>query len=57
MTNIINGGEHADNKVDIQQFMISRFGAKTVKEAIRMGAVVSITWQSAEIEGLQHCSW
>lgn len=40
MMNIINGGEHADNNVDIQEFMIQPAGAKTVKEAIRMGAEV-----------------
>lgn len=40
MMNIINGGEHADNNVDIQEFMIQPVGAKTVKEAIRMGAEV-----------------
>ncbi len=38
--NIINGGEHADNNVDIQEFMIQPVGAKTVKEAIRMGSEV-----------------
>src|SRR5471032_2805032 len=40
MMNIINGGEHADNNVDIQEFMIQPIGAKTVKEAIRMGSEV-----------------
>ncbi len=40
MMNIINGGEHADNNVDIQEFMIQPVGAKTFKEAIRMGAEV-----------------
>ena len=40
MMNIINGGEHADNNVDIQEFMIQPVGAKTVKEAIRMGSEV-----------------
>ena len=40
MMNIINGGEHADNNVDIQEFMIQPVGAKTLKEAIRMGAEV-----------------
>jgi enolase len=38
--NIINGGEHADNNVDIQEFMIQPVGAKTLKEAVRMGAEV-----------------
>ncbi|MCL2896416.1 phosphopyruvate hydratase [Brenneria tiliae] len=40
MMNIINGGEHADNNVDIQEFMIQPVGAKTVKEAIRIGSEV-----------------
>ena len=40
MMNIINGGEHADNNVDIQEFMIQPVGAPTVAEAIRYGAEV-----------------
>lgn len=40
MMNIINGGEHADNNVDIQEFMIQPVGAPSVKEAIRMGSEV-----------------
>jgi len=40
MMNIINGGEHADNNVDIQEFMIQPVGASTLKEAIRMGSEV-----------------
>ncbi len=40
MMNIINGGEHADNNVDFQEFMILPMGAKSFKEAIRMGAEV-----------------
>ncbi len=40
MMNIINGGEHADNNVDFQEFMIMPVGASTFKEAIRMGAEV-----------------
>ena len=40
MMNIINGGEHADNNVDIQEFMIPRVGAPPVAEAIRYGAEV-----------------
>ncbi len=40
MMNIINGGEHADNNVDIQEFMIQPVGAKTLKEALRVGAEV-----------------
>jgi enolase len=38
--NIINGGAHADNSVDFQEFMISPHGAPTFAEAIRMGAEV-----------------
>ncbi|MDR6981505.1 enolase [Rheinheimera pacifica] len=40
MMNIINGGEHADNNVDIQEFMVQPVGAKTFAEALRMGAEV-----------------
>ncbi len=40
MMNILNGGEHADNTVDIQEFMIMPVGAKTFREALRMGAEV-----------------
>lgn len=38
MMNVINGGAHSDNKVDFQEFMILPVGAKSVREAIRMGA-------------------
>jgi enolase len=40
MMNIINGGEHADNNVDIQEFMIQPVGAPSFKEALRIGAEV-----------------
>jgi enolase len=40
MMNIINGGEHADNNVDIQEFMIMPCGAESFKEALRMGAEI-----------------
>ncbi|HIQ07694.1 MAG TPA: phosphopyruvate hydratase [Thiotrichaceae bacterium] len=40
MMNIINGGEHADNSVDIQEFMIVPAGASSVTEAVRYGAEV-----------------
>ena len=40
MMNIINGGEHADNTVDFQEFMIIPVGAPTFREALRMGAEV-----------------
>jgi enolase len=40
MMNIINGGEHADNNVDIQEFMVQPVSAPTFAEALRMGAEV-----------------
>lgn len=38
MMNVINGGAHSDNKVDFQEFMIMPVGAKSIREAIRMGS-------------------
>ena len=40
MMNVINGGEHADNSLDIQEFMVMPIGAKSFSEALRMGAEV-----------------
>lgn len=40
MMNIINGGVHAENNLDIQEFMVMPLGAETFKEALRMGAEV-----------------
>ena len=40
MMNIINGGEHADNPIDIQEFMIMPVGADTIAEAVRWGSEV-----------------
>tara|TARA_R110002074_G_scaffold16997_15_gene56612 strand:+ start:960 stop:2237 length:1278 start_codon:yes stop_codon:yes gene_type:complete len=40
MMNIVNGGAHADNPIDIQEFMIMPVGAKTCTDAIRMGAEI-----------------
>lgn len=40
MMNIINGGEHADNPIDIQEFMIMPVSADNIRDAIRMGAEV-----------------
>ncbi len=40
MMNILNGGEHADNNVDIQEFMVQPVGAKTFRDALRMGAEI-----------------
>lgn len=40
MMNIVNGGKHADNPIDIQEFMIMPVSAESVREAIRMGAEI-----------------
>ena len=40
MMNILNGGSHADNKIDIQEFMVMPFGAESFSEALRMGTEV-----------------
>ncbi|WP_299774587.1 phosphopyruvate hydratase [uncultured Tateyamaria sp.] len=40
MMNIINGGEHADNPIDIQEFMIMPVAAANIREAVRMGSEV-----------------
>lgn len=40
MMNILNGGEHADNNVDIQEFMVMPVGASSFKEALRIGAEI-----------------
>ncbi len=40
MMNIINGGEHADNPIDIQEFMVMPVGAANIREAVRMGSEV-----------------
>ena len=40
MMNIINGGEHADNPIDIQEFMVMPVGAANIADAVRMGAEV-----------------
>ena len=40
MMNIINGGEHADNPIDFQEFMIMPISAENIREAIRMGAEI-----------------
>ncbi|MFP4304081.1 MAG: phosphopyruvate hydratase [Rhodosalinus sp.] len=40
MMNIVNGGEHADNPIDVQEFMIMPVAAETLREGVRMGAEV-----------------
>ncbi len=46
MMNILNGGQHADNPIDIQEFMIAPVGAPSIREAVRMGAEVFHTLKS-----------
>ena len=40
MMNILNGGQHADNKIDVQEFMVMPVGASSIREAVRMGAEI-----------------
>jgi len=47
MMNIINGGEHADNPINFQEFMIMPVGADTLSEAVRMGSEIFHTLQKA----------
>ncbi|WP_428525618.1 phosphopyruvate hydratase [Roseibium sp.] len=47
MMNIINGGEHADNPIDFQEFMIMPVGAESLSEAVRMGSEVFHTLKKA----------
>ncbi|CTQ53724.1 Enolase [Roseibium album] len=47
MMNIINGGEHADNPIDFQEFMIMPVGAETLGEAVRMGTEIFHTLKKA----------
>jgi enolase len=53
MMNIINGGEHADNPIDIQEFMIMPVGAGNIREAIRMGSEVFHTLKK-ELQAAGH---
>ena len=47
MMNIINGGAHADNPIDFQEFMVMPVGAPTFREALRMGAEMFHTLKAA----------
>ncbi|MEM6383540.1 MAG: phosphopyruvate hydratase [Pseudomonadota bacterium] len=47
MMNIINGGEHADNPIDFQEFMIMPVGAETLAHAVRMGTEIFHTLKKA----------
>ncbi len=53
MMNIINGGQHADNPIDIQEFMIMPAGAESLTDAVRMGAEVFHTLK-AELSAAGH---
>ena len=53
MMNIINGGEHADNPIDIQEFMIMPVGAANMRDAIRMGSEVFHTLKK-ELQAAGH---
>jgi enolase len=50
MMNIVNGGKHADNPIDIQEFMIQPVGVGTVAEAVRVGAEIFATLKKALAE-------
>jgi enolase len=53
MMNIINGGEHADNPIDIQEFMIMPVGADDIRDAVRMGSEVFHTLKK-ELQNAGH---
>lgn len=53
MMNIINGGEHADNPIDIQEFMIMPVGAEDIRDAVRMGSEVFHTLKK-ELQNAGH---
>jgi enolase len=50
MMNIVNGGEHADNPIDIQEFMIQPIGAASIAEAVRIGAEIFHTLKKSLAE-------
>jgi enolase len=50
MMNIINGGKHADNPIDIQEFMIQPIGAASIAEAVRIGAEIFHTLKKSLAE-------
>ncbi|MCF6305410.1 MAG: phosphopyruvate hydratase [Rhodobacteraceae bacterium] len=53
MMNIINGGEHADNAIDIQEFMVMPVGAESLSDAVRIGAEIFHTLK-AELSAAGH---
>jgi enolase len=54
MMNIINGGAHADNPIDFQEFMILPVGADSIREAVRMGSEVFHVLEGTVGAGPQH---
>src|SRR5699024_11552751 len=50
MMNILNGGEHADNSVDIQEFMIFPLGAENFSHALQMGVEVRSEEHTSELQ-------
>lgn len=57
MMNIINGGAHADNNVDFQEFMIVPVGSATFREALRMGAEIFHTLKSVLKKKVTRPAW
>ena len=53
MMNIVNGGQHADNPIDIQEFMVMPVGASTLSDAVRMGSEIFHTLR-AELKAAGH---
>jgi enolase len=51
MMNIINGGEHADNPIDFQEFMIMPVGAESLAHAVQMGAEIFHTLEEGAVGG------
>ena len=59
MMNIINGGEHADNNVDIQEFMIQPVGAKSFQRSAYVWVLKSFHALKKVLssKGMKHCGW
>ena len=58
MMNILNGGAHADNNVDIQEFMVMPVGAESFRHALRMGAEIFHSLKSSiKRKRLKYCCW
>ncbi len=53
MMNIVNGGQHADNPIDIQEFMVMPVGADSIRDAVRMGSEIFHTLK-AELKAAGH---